>query len=60
MPSILSERWHRRISGSELITCPNSGDGAIFEFHEEFGPIAAKRLAAKARHDSTSPIRRKP
>lgn len=46
VPSVLSEDLHRRIKGSELIIYPNSGHGGIFQFHEDFAPIAAKFLAA--------------
>ena len=45
VPSVLSNDLHRRITGSELIIYPNSGHGGIFQFHEEFAPIAAKFLA---------------
>ncbi|HEV7184847.1 MAG TPA: alpha/beta hydrolase, partial [Leifsonia sp.] len=40
VPSVLSEDLHRRIAGSELIIYPDSGHGAIFQFHEKFAPIA--------------------
>jgi pimeloyl-ACP methyl ester carboxylesterase len=46
VPSVLSEDLHRRIPGSELIMYPNSAHGAIFQFHEEFAPVAAAFLAA--------------
>jgi pimeloyl-ACP methyl ester carboxylesterase len=45
VPSVLSEDLHRRIPGSELIIYPNSGHGAIFQFHQEFAPVAAEFLA---------------
>lgn len=45
VPSILSEDLHRRIAGSELILYPHSGHGAIFQYHEQFAPIAAAFLA---------------
>ncbi|AUG29127.1 MULTISPECIES: alpha/beta fold hydrolase [Microbacterium] len=44
VPSILSEDLHRRITGSELIIYPNSGHGGIFQYWEEFAPVAAKFL----------------
>lgn len=44
VPSILSEDLHRRIAGSELIIYPNSGHGGIFQYWEEFAPVAAKFL----------------
>lgn len=45
VPSVLSEDMHRRIAGSELIIYPDSGHGGIFQYHEQFAPIAAKFLA---------------
>ncbi|WP_406230472.1 alpha/beta fold hydrolase [Nocardia sp. NBC_01009] len=45
VPSVLSEDLHRRIAGSELIIYPNSGHGGIFQYHEQFAPIAAEFLA---------------
>ena len=45
VPSVLSEDLHRRIPGSELIMYSNSGHGAIFQFHDQFAPVAAKFLA---------------
>ncbi len=45
VPSVLSEDLHRRIKGSELIIYPNSGHGGIFQFHEQFAPIAVQFLA---------------
>lgn len=44
VPSVLSEDLHRRIAGSELIIYPNSGHGGIFQYWEEFAPVAAKFL----------------
>lgn len=46
VPSVLSEDLHRRIKGSELIIYPNSGHGGIFQYWEQFTPVAAKFLAA--------------
>jgi len=46
VPSVLSEDLHRRIKGSQLIIYPDSGHGGVFQFHDEFGPIAAEFLAA--------------
>ena len=45
VPSALSEDLHRRIAGSKLVIYPNSGHGGIFQFHEEFAPIAAEFLS---------------
>lgn len=47
VPSVLSDDLHRRIAGSELIIYPNSGHGGIFQYHEQFAPIAAKFLAER-------------
>jgi len=44
VPSILSEDLHGRIRGSELIIYPDSGHGGIFQFHEEFAPVAVEFL----------------
>ncbi|OBI69841.1 alpha/beta fold hydrolase [Mycobacterium sp. E796] len=45
VPSVLSEDMHRRIAGSELIIYPDSGHGAIFQYHREFSDAAIKFLA---------------
>ena len=45
VPSALSADLHRRIAGSELIIYPNSGHGGIFQFHDEFAPVAVEFLA---------------
>ena len=45
VPSVLSEDLHRRIKGSELIIYPDSGHGGIFQFHDNFAPIAVEFLA---------------
>ena len=47
VPSALSEDLHRRIARSERIIYPNSGHGGIFQYHEQFAPIAAKFLAER-------------
>ena len=39
-PFVLSEDLHRRIGGSELIIYPDSAHGGIFQFHDEFVPVA--------------------
>jgi pimeloyl-ACP methyl ester carboxylesterase len=49
VPSVLSEDLHRRIKGSELIIYPDSGHGSIFQYHAQFGPVAAEFLAAPER-----------
>lgn len=46
VPSVLSEDLHRRIAGSELVIYPNSGHGGVFQYWEQFAPVAAKFLAA--------------
>lgn len=45
VPSVLSEDLHRRIAGSQLVIYPNSGHGGIFQYHQQFAPIAAAFLA---------------
>ncbi|MDO3647838.1 alpha/beta fold hydrolase [Nocardia mangyaensis] len=45
VPSILSEDLHRRIANSELIIYPDSGHGGIFQYHEQFAPVAVEFLA---------------
>jgi len=44
VPSILSEDLHRRIPGSELIIYPDSGHGAVFQYSEQFAPVAVAFL----------------
>ncbi|KAA1394323.1 alpha/beta fold hydrolase [Aeromicrobium ginsengisoli] len=44
VPSVLSEDLHRRITGSELVIYPDSGHGGIFQFHEQFAPLAVEFL----------------
>jgi len=44
VPSILSEDLHQRIKGSELVIYPDSGHGGIFQYHAQFGPVAADFL----------------
>lgn len=46
VPSVLSEDLHRRIAVSELVIYPNSGHGGVFQYWEQFAPVAAKFLAA--------------
>lgn len=45
VPSVLSNDLHRRIAGSELVIYPDSGHGGIFQFHEQFAPVAVEFLA---------------
>lgn len=45
VPSVLSEDLHRRIKDSEVIIYPDSGHGGIFQYHEEFAPVAVEFLA---------------
>ncbi len=44
VPSVLSEDLHRRISGSKLIIYPDAGHGGIFQFHDQFAPVAVEFL----------------
>ena len=44
VPSVLSEDLHRRIKGSQLVIYPDSGHGGIFQFHDEFAPVAVDFL----------------
>ena len=44
-PSTLSKDLHRRIKHSELIIYPDSGHGGIFQFHDQFAPVAVEFLA---------------
>ncbi|MFL6173301.1 MAG: alpha/beta fold hydrolase [Marmoricola sp.] len=45
VPTALSEDLHRRIQGSQLVIYPNSGHGGIFQFHEQFAPVATEFLS---------------
>jgi pimeloyl-ACP methyl ester carboxylesterase len=40
VPSVLSEDMHRRITGSKLVIYPDSGHGAIFQYHHDFALTA--------------------
>jgi pimeloyl-ACP methyl ester carboxylesterase len=44
VPSVLSQDLHRRIPGSELVIYPDSGHGGIFQFHNQFAPVAVEFL----------------
>lgn len=44
VPSVLSEDLHRRITGSKLIIYPDAGHGGIFQFHDQFTPVAVNFL----------------
>ncbi|ROQ17501.1 MULTISPECIES: alpha/beta fold hydrolase [unclassified Curtobacterium] len=44
VPSVLSTDLRNRIANSELIIYPNSGHGGIFQYWEEFAPVAVKFL----------------
>ena len=46
VPSVLSEDLHRRIKGSQLIIYPDSGHGGVFQYHQEFAPVAVEFLGA--------------
>ncbi|MFJ8794951.1 alpha/beta fold hydrolase [Streptomyces sp. NPDC102462] len=45
VPSVLSEDLHRRIKDSELVIFPNAGHGGIFQYHQQFAPLAVEFLA---------------
>ncbi|MBN3510306.1 alpha/beta fold hydrolase [Mycolicibacterium nivoides] len=44
VPTALSDDMHRRIAGSQLCIYPNSGHGAIFQYHREFVSAAIQFL----------------
>jgi len=44
VPSVLSEDMHRRIPGSQLIIYPDAGHGGIFQYHDQFAPVALEFL----------------
>jgi pimeloyl-ACP methyl ester carboxylesterase len=44
VPTTLSEDMHHRIAGSQLMIYPNSGHGAIFQYHHEFATTATDFL----------------
>lgn len=44
VPTVLSEDMNRRIAGSQLTIYPNSGHGAIFQYHREFVSTAIQFL----------------
>jgi pimeloyl-ACP methyl ester carboxylesterase len=44
VPSMLSADLHRRIAGSELVIYPDSGHGGIFQYHDQFAPVAVAFL----------------
>ena len=44
VPSVLSEDLHRRIPGSKLVMYADAGHGGIFQFHDQFAPIAVEFL----------------
>jgi pimeloyl-ACP methyl ester carboxylesterase len=44
VPTALSEDMHRRIAGSQLTIYPDSGHGAIFQYHAEFVSAAIEFL----------------
>ncbi|MEE6176145.1 alpha/beta fold hydrolase [Mycobacterium sp. 050134] len=46
VPTTLSEDMHRRITGSHLTIYPNSGHGAIFQYHREFASAATQFLSS--------------
>jgi pimeloyl-ACP methyl ester carboxylesterase len=44
VPSRRSDDMHLRIPGSELVIYPDSGHGGIFQYHQEFVPVALEFL----------------
>ena len=46
VPSVLSEDLHRRLAGSQLTIYPDSGHGAIFQYHDRFAPVAVEFLGS--------------
>lgn len=44
VPTGLSTDLHRRIAGSKLVIYPDSGHGGVFQFHEQFVPVAVEFL----------------
>jgi pimeloyl-ACP methyl ester carboxylesterase len=53
VPSVLSADLHRRIQDSTLVIYPDSGHGGIFQYHQEFVPVAVDFLAADPSHRPT-------
>jgi len=45
VPSVLSQDLHRRIKDSQVIIYPDSGHGGIFQYHDQFAPVAVEFLA---------------
>jgi pimeloyl-ACP methyl ester carboxylesterase len=45
VPSVLSQDLHRRIKDSQVIIYPDSGHGGIFQYHDQFAPVAVAFLA---------------
>lgn len=44
VPTILSTDLHQRIPNSELVIYPDSGHGGVFQYHEQFAPLAVEFL----------------
>ena len=44
VPSVLSKDLHRRLANSTLVIYPDSGHGGIFQYHEQFAPLASEFL----------------
>jgi len=55
VPTSLSEDLHRRLPDSRLVIYPNSGHGAIFQYHDQFARDVLTHLAAPP-----TPPRRRP
>jgi pimeloyl-ACP methyl ester carboxylesterase len=53
VPSINTHELARRLPNSELIIYPDSGHGAVFQFHADFVPRALEFLARRQRPGTT-------
>ena len=53
VPSINTHELARRLPNSELIIYPDSGHGAVFQFHADFVPRALEFLARRQRPETT-------
>jgi pimeloyl-ACP methyl ester carboxylesterase len=53
VPSINTHDLARRLPNSELIIYPDSGHGAVFQFHADFVPKALEFLARQQRSETT-------
>lgn len=55
VPTSLSEDLHRRLRDSRLVIYPNSGHGAIFQYHDQFAREVLTHLAAQSTSSRTAP-----